>query len=389
MMLSLLFAFLMCLIDPPATQTVASQSAPRPHAPAAPSIQKPAQYQAVVDPHTIDRFPYQRHFTTDRFDRLITFYVSKDRPAKDGEPLIAKPLAICIQGSGSQSVFLAIDTQDGPRIVSGGPDAAVMKHAGDRLRVVVVEKPGVEFLASPARPGSAEEGTSEFRQEHTLERWTEALHAATLAALSLPNIDGTRLLAVGHSEGGLVACELASIMPQATHVATLAGGGATQLFDLIELARTGSMGPPLASTEDRVAWILDGWKRVLADPDSADALWLGHPHRRWSSFLVRSPIQALRETKVRVFIGQGTNDRATSTTGSDALFAELLAHGRDATYRRVDGGDHAFLKPDQPEADGWLDMYQAVAEWFLGESLGDGPNNPTKATPPASTSSKP
>ena len=64
-------------------------------------------------------------------------------------------------------------------------------------------------------------------------RWNagpEALNAATIAALTLPEISNGPVMALGHSEGGQVSCQLASINSSITHVAVMAGGGPTQVF---------------------------------------------------------------------------------------------------------------------------------------------------------------
>ncbi|MBX3321982.1 MAG: alpha/beta fold hydrolase [Phycisphaeraceae bacterium] len=319
----------------------------------------PPMYVAVAS-EPIDQFPYDGFTTTDAFGRTIRFYLSKP-PGPDS----LLPLIVCVQGSGSQSVFVEVETPSGKRIGSGGPEAMMLGLARSRARILVVEKPGVEFLVQPSQPGSAMESTEEFRREHTLDRWTEAIHAAINAASVLPGVDASRVLAVGHSEGGQVVCHLAAKNASITHVATLAGGGPTQLFDLIELARSSGFGPPNADAEERVEWLLDGWRRVLGDPDAHDEFWLGHPHRRWSSFLATSPVEAMHKSKARVFIAQGTADQASHVSAAEVLYAELLSRGRDVTYLRIEGGDHGFRSP--ADADGWKSVHSNVLAWFLGE----------------------
>lgn len=327
-----------------------------------PGVEKPGVYQAApADQPAAEKFPYERCFTTDGLGRRITFYLSKRAEGEAGDAKL--PLVLCVQGSGSQSVFLEAPTPEGKRIASGGPEAAVLSQFKGKVRVLVVEKPGVEFLVQPKQPGGAEEGSEEFRREHTLERWVEALNAGLRAAMTLPGVDGTRVLALGHSEGGQVVGHLAAVNASVTHVATLAGGGPTQLFDLIELARSGTFGLPQPTADERGAWLIDQWKQVLKDPDSADKFFLGHPHRRWTSFLRTSPIEGLVKSRARVFIAQGTADKAVRPASADVLYAELLARGRDVTYERVEGGDHGFMKDGSRE--GWTATHRKAVEWYL------------------------
>jgi pimeloyl-ACP methyl ester carboxylesterase len=177
-------------------------------------------------------------------------------------------------------------------------------------------------------------------------------------------------LVVGHSEGGIVAAHVAAADRQVTHVAVLAGGGPTQLFDLVELARQRSRPnePPGAATA-RVDQFYKDWMKVFADPDNPDKLWLGHPYRRWSSFLRTSTLEGLLQSEARVYLAQGTTDKAVAVAGFDLLRAELAARGRDVTSERLEGYDHSFRKAGEPASsiDGMRDLLGRVVDWYLNE----------------------
>jgi pimeloyl-ACP methyl ester carboxylesterase len=129
---------------------------------------------------------------------------------------------------------------------------------------------------SPAAANTSEE----FRREYTLDRWAEAVSAAVRAARTLPFVDATRTLVLGHSEGGLVACRVAAMNAFVTHVASLAGGGPTRLFSMIELARDGQIYRDAGDLPDqREAKLLSDWAAVMRDQDSPTEDFLGHPYR--------------------------------------------------------------------------------------------------------------
>jgi hypothetical protein len=151
-----------------------------------------------------------------------------------------------------------------------------------------------------------------------------------------------------------------------THVASLAGGGPTQLFDLLEAARAGHLYKALPSDPDKqVAQLLADVARIRSDPDDSENFLLGHPYQCWSTFWSSSTLEELLRTKARIFIAHGTADQNVAVTGFDVLYASLLAHGREVTARRIAGADHGFGFADQPERDGWKDIFEDVRNWFL------------------------
>ncbi len=323
-------------------------------APAATEVYRPHQESAIAGT------PFTRYFTTDRFRREITFYMS-DAAGQPG-PL---PLIVYIQGSGGNSNFMK---RDGKFVTQNGHSTLYGASRG-RARTVMIEKPGVKFLDPTAKPGEPP-GSREFCQEQTLERWTEAVMAAIRAARQLPGIRTDRLLVMGHSEGGLVASRVArELGPVVTHVGTLAGGGPTQLYDLISLVRKGRlMAHTSDDPEERVRVFLALWDDVLADSMSAEKLFLGHPNRRWFTFLRSSPARELTSVDARIYIAQGMEDAAVDPESADMLYAELLALGKDVTYDRIPGAGHSFAVKDRPSENGWQMLLERVARWYLTDA---------------------
>jgi erythromycin esterase len=307
---------------------------------------------------TVQGMPFDRYTTRDKFDRTITFYLS---PPSTGTAE-KTPVAVFVQGPGCASVFAQRDGK-----VDGGMQSVLLAASKGRCRVLVVEKPGVRFGVVPKNLGSAEEASAEFRREHTLSRWVEAVNAAVLATHRLEDVDWTRTLVVGYSEGGIVAAHVAVSNPLVSHVAVLAGGGPTQLFDLIELA---SQKQPTDRSQDdgqgRAGAIREGWAKVLADPDNADKFWLGHPHRRWSSFLKSSTAEALLSSRASVFAAHGSLDRTVPVSSFELLRSELLGRGRDLTALRLEGRDHGLRKTDDAPDDvrGVQEVFGRMVAWF-------------------------
>ncbi|MBC8142121.1 MAG: alpha/beta hydrolase, partial [Armatimonadetes bacterium] len=197
-----------------------------PHESAAQSKLK--YYEPSKNSEPVSGQPYEKFSTRDRFGREIIFYLSTAIGSQNSLPLVA-----FIEGSGCRSRF---EERNGKVLPVGGHIVVADVFKG-KARVLVVEKPGVKYLSQP--PDGCKE-LAEFNREHTLERWAEANEAAIRAARKLPQISKERTLVIGHSEGGLVACRVVRDLPEiVTHVSTLAGGGGSQLFDVLSLARQG------------------------------------------------------------------------------------------------------------------------------------------------------
>jgi pimeloyl-ACP methyl ester carboxylesterase len=297
------------------------------------------------------RIPFEQFTVKDALGRTITAYLS--RPPKGGsdKPL---PVILFVSGSGCQSIWTRHEDK-----VNSGLQGLLYQLAKGRARILVVEKPGVKPLDTPKGFGAARDGSREFLEEHTLPRWATANAAALRAALARPDIDPKRVLVVGHSEGGIVAARVAAEAPAVTHVAPLSCSGVSQLFSLAELARRQA---PEGQGDAAAQAVYDEWAKILAKPDSIDDFWMGHPYRRWSTFLKSSVIGELDRSKSKVYIAHGTADEADSIIGFDVMRAELLAAGRDVTAERVEGGDHGYGVKGQS---GTQKVFGNVLEWFL------------------------
>src|SRR5579863_8961917 len=114
------------------------------------------------------------------------------------------PVVVSVLGSGAYSNFIQ---RNGQILDAHRTQREVF---GTKAHVLIVEKPGVEFLEQHPNQGTSVEGSLEFRREHTLERWSEAVSAALRAARSLPLADQTKSLLIGHSEGGITVARVAA-----------------------------------------------------------------------------------------------------------------------------------------------------------------------------------
>lgn len=230
---------------------------------------------------------------------------------------------------------------------------------------MIVEKPGVAFLDNPANPGTAENCSDAFEQEHTIDRWRDALDAALTSALSMPAIDPRHVLVVGHSEGGIMAASLAARNPKVSHVAMLSSNGPTQLYDLATLARRRNESKPVEEREAAVNDVYATYELMMKTPDSWSTLAWGHPYRRWTTFLSTSTVEEICKSQASVYVAHGTQYTSVPIESADLLRAELSRRGRAVVFDRREGANHSLNKPNQTGPTGMREVLTEVAKWFL------------------------
>lgn len=298
-------------------------------------------------PAAAERLPgtrFEKLGTTDGLGRQVTYYLSNSTSPK--------PLALVIQGSGCSALF---------RQLADGAMSAVGYHnvfrsvGGDRFRVLAVEKPGARSITEPPVGGTAEGCPQAFLEEHTVERWAVALVAAMAAARRQPNVESDRTLVIGHSEGGVLAARLARLDRRVRHAALLASPGPDPVEELL-LWGEGRKRP-----RDETAAMIE---RIRAKPDSITDYVLGHPHRRWASFLAANPLRDLLASSAVVFAGHGDADTNWPVAAHDALVKGLHAGGASVTTLRLGGADHSMNRGGQRPPEGMLDTFKSVLNWI-------------------------
>ncbi|MBN2562889.1 MAG: alpha/beta fold hydrolase [Phycisphaerae bacterium] len=309
--------------------------------------------------------PVFREFAVPRADgSTLRAYLAHFAKAADTR----KPLMIYLDGSGAGSLF----TMHGGR-VGCSLFGLLARLAKDEFHVVAGEKRGVPFLQE-AR-GSGQEGSEEYARHATYEGRIAEARRLLDTMLAQPAIDPTRVVVVGHSEGADVAAGLAATDPRVTHVAFLAGGGPTQMFDLIVLQRKRMRRrkASAAEIEKAVEQLERDYRDIFADPLSTTKIFQGHAYRRWASFFQHPPADNLLKTKAKLYVAHGSADESGPIESFDYLVVELIRAGRkDVAIRRFANRDHGFCDVDHPtQGPPMEDVFEEILAWAMGGARSD------------------
>lgn len=287
--------------------------------------------------------PFRRHVL--EADR-ITVYVAI--PSKADRPL---PLVIWIQGTGCGSHFTE---RDGA--ILSGIHSILFDVSEQRAIVMAVEKPGVEYLDSPANDSDSRTCRLEFRGSYTLDHWANRIATAIREVRRWPGVDSRRTLVIGHSEGGIVAMRVSNAAEGITHAVSLAGGGPNYLFHMAEFMRLKGIDPEQQ--------LYPCWENIRQDPDSASRYCWGQTHRQWSSFMTTSIIEEAAKSTSKLYFAHGTEDQQNPIAAFDVLRAEMAARRRAAVFDRIPGGSHSLDLPGQDPPLGFASVFRRVFEWF-------------------------
>lgn len=295
--------------------------------------------------------PYDKYELKTEED-TITFYLSVTSHKGN------LPLVVYVQGSGMNSLFEKRNEQ----IVSASGHMTWFNVGQEKCRILIIEKPGVNYLQKG--PSIA------FDKKFSLSSWsTTIIHAINYVLLN-EKIDTTKVLLAGHSEGGVVASSVANIMKdKISHIAILAGEGPSQLYSLYKFADDGTFFNTaehnMPTPEQRLTYLTDKWKDILANPTSTDKKFWGFTYLRWSSLLKTSVIDELADFNGNILILQGTDDKAVHPESAIVSYTSLLSKGRNISLKMIENADHSFAISGKPEIDGWKMVLEKTLNWFM------------------------
>ena len=269
------------------------------------------------------------------------------------------PLVLYIQGSGCIPPFVGLGTPKRQSTIITWATLA-LQH---RYAVMAVDKPYQPAeLPTAGQPGAATSCPQAFNAYFSYDHWLATLTAALRHALQQPDVDPSRVLVIGISEGAAMAAGLARAVPEVTHVALIGGPpGTTQLLDFAAriYAGEGSDADKLRRLQELDATV----DAINADPRSTDKFFSDHTYLRWSSFFAQSHGEDLAQSKAKVYLVSGMQDASVPIVSTEIAYARLRGLGRDVTFRRIPDADHSLNVPGSTMADLQREC-DAIIAWF-------------------------
>ncbi|MCZ8206023.1 alpha/beta fold hydrolase [Gemmatimonas sp.] len=260
------------------------------------------------------------------------------------------PVLVTISGSGPQ---------DRDSRLPGIRDYAPFRDIADTLG-----RRGIAVLRYDDR-GVGESGGRASRDSATSEDFADDVLSVVQYLRSRPDVDGTRIVLAGHSEGGLIAPLAAVKDARIRAIALLAGPAITGRKVLEYQNENGIRAAPVTEAQR------DSLRRTV--PAALDSLQRTNRWMRY--FMTTDPLVTARRVTQPVLVLQGDTDMQVTPEQAETLAAALRGAGnRAVTLRRFPATNHLFLTDSSGSPTGYAaltdtkvraEVLGALVEWTL------------------------
>jgi len=166
------------------------------------------------------------------------------------------------------------------------------------------------------------------------EQWVSDYVEFVRATLSRERQRPDNVVLVGVSEGGMVAVKVAAKLSEVTHIALIGDGGYPMRRILETLYRKHAL----------PCNVEEGWKRIVADPDSLEKRWCGSPYRYWSAVMDIDPVPDFLKLEIPIFVGIGERDQNVPLESIRYLESRFKMAGKKNLTVKVYPGANHFLR---------------------------------------------
>lgn len=177
------------------------------------------------------------------------------------------------------------------------------------------------------KPGKNYEHDIDIIKDYTLDQRVQT--AKTAIADYLADNPYQRVLLVGHSEGGCLLPRLYLSLKEnftISGLALLSAGGLSQ-YEMFRILKDKDLPMP-AEYKVRVSRIEEAAKDIKENPDSITKGYLGHPYKRWSSFMFYRPIDDLAQINIPILMIHGSEDIMAPVESSRLVKEEFESLGK-------------------------------------------------------------
>lgn len=283
-----------------------------------------------------------------------------------------KPLMIFIHGSGNEPTF-AYQPDTKSYAWKGFTEIAAYK---DSYHVICVSKPGIPLFDTiqkdPVNFSTTYPINDIYRQNYSLEWRAESASFIIDHAIKNLSVDKSKILVIGHSQGGQVAPKVAVLNKKVTHVVLLNSNSLNHLYDFVLQERlwafTGEH--TFEESQKNIDSLFAEYKKIFAEPESRSKTWNEDTYYRWASFSDETPLENMLKLKIPIYVIAGGKDFWGSfIMNTDYVEIEFLKQKKTNLQYKVYPNANHFLQ-DELEENGkttFVDLkpeiFKIIDEW--------------------------
>lgn len=263
-----------------------------------------------------------------------------------------KPLAFLMYGCRGLPVMLVVD--DGEKSVQLGTIPPDQIHTfADQYHVAFISKAGTPFCdtmkveqINPWQNFEDYQPSQEYIEKCGME-WDNKACSVVLDTLVQMLQLTDKIVAVGGSEGGLLATRFAAHDQRVTHLVSIVSTGLNQFYSSIINRRMDAAKGEMTHQEAQAAVdsLFAVYKKVYSDPNSTEKWYYGHPYKRWGSFCNYIPLTDLVKLDIPILFVNGTRDRSSPVLHADYIQLEFIRLGKDnLTCFVLPGVEHSLYE---------------------------------------------
>ncbi len=275
--------------------------------------------------------PYRAEHVRIASGRGYDLAATLTRPVRTGKV----PVVITISGSGPQERDSRISVVDG---------YAIFRQVADTLG-----RRGIAVLRFDDR-GVGESGGRESAVRATSADFADDVRSIITWLRARPDIDGTRIVLAGHSEGGMIAPMVAASDPQLKAIVLMAGPAYTGRH--VSMYQNRQLVDGVASLTPQQRDSIMATVPAKLDSTSKALPWVGF-------WLTHDPVPVARSVRQPVLILHGLTDTQVSPEQADTLAAAFRSGGNtNVTVRTFAATNHLFV----PDSSGKFAGYAALTD---------------------------
>ena len=278
-----------------------------------------------------------------------------------------KPLIVYLQGSTNFPLYYLKPNGR----YSSGITLSINSMSND-YHIVLISKPNTPFVDSLeiAPSGRIQYPWREgYSEKYSLHWRANSADKVIDDVLNKLNIDSSKIIVWGHSEGSQVAPAVALKNKNVTHVVSMAGNSLNDLYFFILMERFSALSGQKSNekAQSNIDSLYIEFEKIYKNPESTSEEWFGESYLKWSSFTLKAPIENMLKLDLPILYVAGGND-LHSIMNMDYAKLEFLRKGKDnLTYKVYPNYDHYFMetKVEKSGKKEWIDHLDDVNAFAL------------------------